>query len=222
MKGVIEMTDITLIRHSRSTDNDAGIFGSCRRDAHLSEQGKQLARESAEATETCPDAIYTSDLHRAYETAAIYADVFKKKFGKDIPIITLKSLRSQDCGDLEGIRYDSELFKSLEAAPGGFIGAEIGDYGGEKKQDAIQRQEASFLGVAFSAAAKNYKNVFVVTHTDTIDRFMQVMETGFDWKTLRNCQHLGPFSNHDISKKLLPRQAEYVTQRTGKKPRFIT
>ena len=81
--------------HAQSLDNEAGV-ASGHYDVELSEAGRKHAagEKSRRYAGIELDAVFTSDLRRAYETAQI---MFQ---GDDVPIITDPRLRECDYGDM--------------------------------------------------------------------------------------------------------------------------
>ncbi|MEX2409948.1 MAG: phosphoglycerate mutase family protein [Candidatus Paceibacterota bacterium] len=70
------MLKIYIARHGQNEDNANGILNG-HRDFPLTEIGKQQARELAKGIKSSElefDAVYSSPLIRAYETASIVAD----------------------------------------------------------------------------------------------------------------------------------------------------
>jgi len=93
-------TRLYLIRHGQSAGNAEGRFGghSATPLSKLGEKqaqltGKTLAKEGI-------GAIYSSDLHRAVQTA----DALSKL--ADIPVVTTSAFRERHVGVLEGLTFD--------------------------------------------------------------------------------------------------------------------
>lgn len=98
-------TKLLLIRHGESLANVAEIFAG-HHDAPLSEKGIEQAEFTAEYLKKQKiDAIYSSDLIRAYDTACRIAAFHGKDVIKD------KNLREIAAGEWEGKKY-SELQKT--------------------------------------------------------------------------------------------------------------
>ncbi len=90
------MVTIILESHATSVDNEAGV-ASGHRDVPLSDRGRRQAAEMGERyADRRIDAIYCSDLQRAYETAEI---AFA---GRPIPIMRDRRLRECDYGEFTG------------------------------------------------------------------------------------------------------------------------
>lgn len=89
-------TKIFLIRHGQSVGNLTGHYLG-HTDLSLTELGQQQAKATAEALKNEKiDAIYSSDLKRAHETAIPHAEM------RNLPINDSKELREIYLGDFEG------------------------------------------------------------------------------------------------------------------------
>jgi probable phosphoglycerate mutase len=87
-----------LVRHGESTWNVLGIIQGHRDQATLTDRGRVQARQAAQRLGSHPvEAVYSSDLLRARETAAIVARSFGLPFSVD------PALRERCFGELEGI-----------------------------------------------------------------------------------------------------------------------
>ncbi len=95
------MTRLLFIRHGQSTANLDNIFAG-HYNVPLSPLGKKQAHAAAEyiAGHYHVDAIYSSDLDRAFQTARIVAD----RIGLDV--IPCSDLREIFAGDWEGRKFD--------------------------------------------------------------------------------------------------------------------
>lgn len=101
------VTRLYLVRHGQSAGNAEGRFGG-HSATPLSELGLEQARLTAQilAKEKI-DAIYTSDLSRAVQTAEPLARLL------NLPIIKTSAFRERHVGVLEGLTFD----ESKEAFP---------------------------------------------------------------------------------------------------------
>ena len=99
------MTTILLIRHGESAANRDDMFAG-NYDAELMDRGLQQAKKSAEYIKNNyrVDAVYASDLKRAYNTGKCVADAFK------ISVEPSVKLREIDAGDWDGVRF-SEIYE---------------------------------------------------------------------------------------------------------------
>ena len=102
------MTKFIMIRHGHSMANSRKEFGGqC--DYALSDLGRLQAEKCAEALKNEKiDAVYASDLKRAYDTAVPVAE------RQELPIVLHKGLREIFAGDWEGKLFD-ELCVKYEA-----------------------------------------------------------------------------------------------------------
>ncbi|MBW8879707.1 MAG: histidine phosphatase family protein [Acidobacteria bacterium] len=91
------MTTILLARHGETDWNRDGIWQGWA-DPPLNDTGRAQARELAEQLRTTPfDAVYSSDLRRAHETALIVAEPH------EVPIVADPGLREIDIGPWSGL-----------------------------------------------------------------------------------------------------------------------
>jgi broad specificity phosphatase PhoE len=119
--------------HAITIDNERGIATGWR-DGELSDAGKRLAAElGARHRARPPDAVYTSDLGRAVETAEIAFAA------SGIPIRRDARLRECDYGELTGMtveRLDAERAGHVEVPfPGGESYREVAGRVGEFLHD---------------------------------------------------------------------------------------
>jgi len=101
---------LILIRHGETEWNKQRRIQGCRSDTRLSPKGLEEADKLAAAL--CKeriDAIYSSPLKRAAETAEIIADACRMK------VELFNELREIDCGALDGL-FERELTGSYETA----------------------------------------------------------------------------------------------------------
>ena len=109
-RGTAAPTTLILVRHGETAGNQTGRFQTY--DTPLAEEGRAQARRLAEriAAEGPVDAIYSSDLARARETAAILGE----RLGVE-PVLD-PGLRELDVGDWKGLLRD----EMAGQYPGGF------------------------------------------------------------------------------------------------------
>lgn len=94
------VTKLYLVRHGQSGGNAEGRFGG-HSPTPLSELGLQQAEITARAlAKENINAIYTSDLFRAVQTAEPLAKIL------DLPIIKTSAFRERNVGVLEGLTFD--------------------------------------------------------------------------------------------------------------------
>ena len=91
------MTTILLARHGETDWNRQGRFQG-QADPPLNEQGRAQAQDLARRLADVPvDAVYSSDLRRAHETALIVAEPH------GVPVVTDAGLREIDVGSWSGL-----------------------------------------------------------------------------------------------------------------------
>lgn len=127
------MTTILLVRHGETDWNrDRRVQGHS--DTQLNDTGRAQARALAAdlASETV-DAVYSSDLARAYETARIVAE------GRGLEVTAVRDLRERHFGTWEGMTDDEVLERYPWAAGGPWGDAETIDEMAARVFDALQR-----------------------------------------------------------------------------------
>jgi broad specificity phosphatase PhoE len=145
------MIEIVFETHAISTDNEAGIATGWL-EGQLSEEGRRLARRLGERRRgEWIDAVYTSDLGRAVETAELAFD------DTGIPIRQDARLRECNYGSLNGgsvFEVERERIKRIdEPFPGG-----------ESYRQAVERMR-SFLGDV--AVEQGSGRIVVIGHSTT-------------------------------------------------------
>ena len=172
------MTDVVRIvfeTHSLTVDNERGVATGWLGGA-LSAHGRALARELGERRrDDRIDAVFSSDLARAVETAEI-------AFGAtDIPVFLDWRLRETDYGELNGAPADAIAAERAQRVDVPFPG-------GESYRDAVARV-ASFLDDFPDGCAG--ERVLLIGHTATrwaLDHRLdgrpleQVVAAPFDWR----------------------------------------
>jgi probable phosphoglycerate mutase len=93
-------THVVIIRHGQSQGNAEGRFGG-HTDTPLSPRGRKQAEATAKALASEKfDAIYSSDLPRAIETATPLAKL------TGVPLETTDALRERSVGVMEGLTFE--------------------------------------------------------------------------------------------------------------------
>ena len=126
---------LILIRHGETEWNKQRRIQGCRSDTRLSPKGLEEAdRLAAALCKDRIDAIYSSPMKRAAETAQIIADACKMK------VELFNELREIDAGALDGL-FERELTGTYEAAWKGLRGGNPSTPlpGGESLQDLQKR-----------------------------------------------------------------------------------
>lgn len=127
-----------LIRHGETGANQAGVLQG-HLDVPLAEKGKRQAEVVARALGVVKlEAVYSSDLSRARETAEAIAKL------QGCRLVLDRRLRELDCGHMQGLtlsecrRRFPELFDALERDP---VGTKRP--GGESYRDVYQRSASA-------------------------------------------------------------------------------
>lgn len=126
---------LILVRHGETEWNRQRRIQGSRSDTRLSQEGLKEADRLAAALRSEPiDAIYSSPLKRAAETAQILADACK------VPVRLVDELREIDLGELDGM-FERELTGRYEEAWKGLRegNASTPLPGGESLQDVQKR-----------------------------------------------------------------------------------
>lgn len=100
---------VLLVRHGQ-TDANLAFIVQGQRDYQLNLTGKKQAEDVAEKLRDFPiDAIYTSPLSRAFDTAK----EIRRLHGEDVPLIVLPGLNEMRAGEYEGQTFSSkeEVYK---------------------------------------------------------------------------------------------------------------
>lgn len=138
--------------HAISLDNEAGV-ASGHHDVELSESGRRMAAElkAPRVADLGIDAVYTSDLKRAYDTAVI---MFA---GSEVPIARDSRLRECDYGEMTRNPRD-EVFAMREK----YISEPFP--GGESYEQVMERIK-EFLSQL--KAEKEGETIFIIGHSAT-------------------------------------------------------
>ena len=151
------MVRFLIIRHGLSVTNKERRFTG-QMDVALAPEGYEQARQTAEYVlkEYSPDAVYSSDLCRAYDTVLPIADA------AGMQVITTPDLREVNVGNWQGILIDDikEMFPEQFAAYRANLGTSTFD-GGEKYSDIAVRAMDALERIA---AENEGKTVVVGTH----------------------------------------------------------
>jgi probable phosphoglycerate mutase len=163
------MTTYYLIRHGETEANKSGILQG-HLDVPLSETGRKQSELAALALSQVEfDAIYSSDLSRAMETARIILAGQKKPRTKEVAAD--EGLRETHCGILQGKTFAEverlwpEIYKGLKRDP-----LNAPRPGGESYIECFRRTVASFEKIRQTRAKKGLRDgaVAVVAHGGTI------------------------------------------------------
>jgi probable phosphoglycerate mutase len=148
------VTELLLVRHGE-TDWNAESRWQGQADPSLNALGRQQAEALAgELAGERFDAVYSSDLRRALETATIVSERLA------VPVVPLSGLREIDVGSWSGLTVD----EVRECLPGGLERLQAHGYGwdGGETPDELQRRVVRALREI--VAAHPGGRVLVVTH----------------------------------------------------------
>lgn len=180
--------EIILVRHGESTWNvSKRVQGQCD-DARLTARGQRQAREAAESLSgSTYDAIFSSDLSRALETAAIIAEVL----GLEVRITS--DLRERGFGEIEGAPLE-ELTPELSGiADGRIVDASASPVDGETLDELFTRI-SRFMATILTR--HRGETVIVVAHGGTIRAIRAYLQrlpmSGLQWDAVTNCS-IWPF-----------------------------
>jgi broad specificity phosphatase PhoE len=170
------MTTLIIIRHGESETNRSNTFTG-QLDVNLTELGILQAKKASRyiCDNFKVDAVYSSDLKRAYNTALPIAE----HFGLDI--ITTKEIREIYAGEWQGIPFDQldSLYPEDRA-----IYNQIKSYsrctGGESFGEVYDRSVKEFLRIA---AENDGKTVVAASHGAPVRSFI-CYSLGYDADSL--------------------------------------
>jgi 2,3-bisphosphoglycerate-dependent phosphoglycerate mutase len=175
------VTTILLARHGQSDWNAAKRWQG-HADRPLTELGRRQAQElAARLAETELDAVYSSDLQRALETARIVAEA------KGVDLHTDRGLREVDVGSWSGLTRAEAEKRFPEAYQRWLQGGE-GWPDGETYEHLRRRVTAAVYRIA---AAHERGRVLVVAHGGSI-RAIHAAALGVDVHTYRRIQRVEP------------------------------
>ncbi len=162
--------EFLLIRHGQSTANASGVWQG-QMEFPLSEEGREQARQAGKslAGERI-DAIYSSPLGRAFETAEIIA----RETGFGDPVVPVEGLMERRGGSLEGTTHaerearNPELAKKLLSLPEEERWTLVG---AETDEEVLARFEAAISGIR--ARHADGDRIVVVSHGGVMRAFLR-------------------------------------------------
>ena len=155
-----QATHLYLIRHGQSAGNAEGRFGGHGPTA-LSELGQQQAEKTAKVlAKEGIHTIYSSDLHRAVQTATPLAELL------NLPIHKSAAFRERHVGVLEGLTFD----ESKEQYPRDYyalINRDVNHVitGGESYRHLLRRITAELRNILRN---HNRERIAIYSHTGAI------------------------------------------------------
>jgi broad specificity phosphatase PhoE len=188
------MFDLHLVRHGESTWNTLGLAQGHNDRAELTIRGQRQAAEAAmRFGGHRVRALYASDLRRALQTAAAFADVL------GLPVFADSRLRERGLGVLEGTAAAAIDPAFTGLADGQVTNPDTRPAGGESVRDLYQRA-AGFAEELAAAEAEDENtddqvgDVVVVAHGGTL-RVLEAYLTGVPveqmaWPPLENTRVL--------------------------------
>ncbi len=178
------MTTFLLIRHGESMANTEKRFAG-HLDIPLSPLGEQQAKITAAhiASHYAVDAVYASDLLRAYHTGKAVADQMH------VPIYTDKALREICAGDWEGVSFDN-LQTRFSKSYAVWL-TDIGNAACDNGETVAVLQNRFLTALRRIAADNDGKTIVIATHATPI----RSLQCHCEGKTL-NEMHAVPWATN--------------------------
>ena len=171
MKKIVK---ITFIRHGETDENKAKRVQG-RKDYPLNETGNSKAKMVANYLTKHKytfDAIFSSPLSRAYDTACI----INNEMRLGLNVIKDDAFIERDFGEYEGMKVSKEAFRPILA--------NIGD-GLEKEKDIKERVLSGLLNIL---KENKYEHILVVAHSHTIKALMNLLDNNVSfYARMVNC-----------------------------------
>ncbi len=137
-----------LLRHGRSTLNDAGCYQGSSDSSSLTAKGRLASRQMGQFLRYCPiNHLYASPLRRAQQT--VQELLPQLAANPSIPISTIAGLREIDLPAWEGLLYDEvrtrfpDAYRCWQTAPGQFAMERCGRASGD--EDNQSSESSKFL-----------------------------------------------------------------------------
>ena len=182
------MTKLLLVRHGQSEANRLDLFAGfydAKLEPHGETQAKVTARYIKENYHV--DAVYASDLQRAYKTGQIIAEYL------DVPIVAERGLREIDGGEWEG-KYFHGLI-DLYPEDFGLWQTDLAKArctGGESVRQLTERIMSTLARIAQEDPEKT---LVIATHATPIRAAMTMIQHG----TLEQMQYVPWVSNASVT-----------------------
>lgn len=180
------MTRLLIIRHGNSLANTQGVFAGAT-DSPLTELGLLQAEKTAEhiARNYSVDAVYASDLRRAFDTGKAVAE----KFG--LTVNPTKAMREIFAGAWEGQSFDA-----LDLRPGYHIWkTDIGNAACDGGESVAQLQKRVVAEVKRIARENPGKTVVIATHATPV----RVLQCFCEGKSLDQMKDIPWVSNASVT-----------------------
>ncbi|HTX60034.1 MAG TPA: histidine phosphatase family protein [Verrucomicrobiae bacterium] len=161
---------LALIRHGATQWNASRRFQG-RSDVPLSDEGRAQARALAAALAGERfDAVYASDLVRAFETARIVAEPHR------LAVVADERLREFDFGAWEGLTWDEIVASRPHLQDTGrTLARRYAPEGGETFEAVRARVGAFFDGLGKAFAGRSQAHVAVVMHAGPLHAALEVL-----------------------------------------------
>lgn len=150
-------------------------------DIPLNEIGRNEARLlGKELSRLALDAIYSSDLRRAYETAQIIRDEIQSATGHLHEIIVDARLREMHFGSIEGLTYEEALEQDADGVGAWYDHMEtMPPPGGPESALQVRDRMVEFMS---ELGQKGYQWALIVTHGGAIRSWRSLMEKKRFWE----------------------------------------
>lgn len=173
---LVKRVQLILVRHAQTDFNaQCRITGGI--DVPLNDTGRTQASDIAVSLlNKSIQAIFSSDLKRARETAEKIARFQSIKLSQTIDVIQDPRLREVSCGKIDGLspeearnKYPEERFQLKNP------GFDLRSIGGERECDVLERQLKLFSEIAetFGTEEKPHPLVVVVGHGTALRIFLR-------------------------------------------------
>jgi alpha-ribazole phosphatase len=144
------------------------------------EQAKALGKQLVKLQPKGFDAIYSSDLIRAYETAQIVREILLEEAGIDHSIITDSRLREIHFGFIEGMTYKEAMNAYFKEVTDWYDRLDsIPPPGGEETMLQVRERMGSFMK---ELDEKGYSSCLIVAHGGTIKSWCSLQENKPFWE----------------------------------------
>ncbi|MEM4232133.1 MAG: histidine phosphatase family protein [Candidatus Nitrosocaldus sp.] len=159
------MSLIILMRHGEALNNVKHILTGRTLVYHLTERGRLHVQETCEMLKPLSiEAIYTSPIARAVETASIVGE------NLGLPYTIDERLTETDMGKLTGMNYFDVINKHRDLLLDFYSGKDVSSMYGLENFNSIK---ARVLSIMDDVASRHKGNVLLITHLDPIKAVIQ-------------------------------------------------